>query len=79
MAKALQVSGTHFSWKGNVGSTEISDTGLQGFPERFYIKSQKTGELRLFLASERIPNGEDLGGYRYISPGQNLEVTIWND
>ena len=81
MSRGIQISGDQFTWdkaKGT-GSTFASDLQWDKFPQSFYIKSHKTGETKLFLANERIESGEEFAGYRYISPGQGLEVTVWND
>lgn len=80
----LTLCGSKFTWSHRKGtaSTFISDLGLNRWPEMFYIKSQKTGETRLFLYSEDVINGRgedrEVGGRKYISPGQHLEATIWN-
>jgi hypothetical protein len=47
----------------------------------FYIRSARTGDVRLFLLSEteRDAGGEDILAFHYISPGQGLTATIFND
>jgi hypothetical protein len=47
----------------------------------FYIRSARTGDVRLFLLSEteKDAGGEDILAFHYISPGQGLTATIFND
>ena len=81
----LIINGNKFTWKRSEGSgsTFISDLNLSAWPGSFYVKSQRTGQQKLFLFYENIMTGRgedrELGGKKYICPGQNLEVTVWND
>ena len=80
----LTLCGSKFSWsrRRGVGSTFISDLNLNRWPEMFYVKSKKTGDTRLFLYSEDVISGQgedrEVTGRQYISPGNNLTVTVWN-
>ena len=75
--------GAKFTWKNRRGFSEASDLGIQTWPTGFYIRSQRTQELRLFLAAEPLYRGQgedrERVGHRYISPGNNLEAVIYND
>lgn len=81
----LTFSSQKFLWtnKDNKGTSEISDLGVPAWPSQFYIKSSRTGEVRLFLFQEDIMNGRgedtELGGRIYFCPGGNLSVIIFND
>ena len=72
-----------FTWKDNHGTTEASDLRWNIYPASFYIKSPKTGLSLLFLRSEAITTGsgddEELGGFKYLSPGQGFTCTVFND
>lgn len=80
MAKLPTFSSSKFTWKGGKGTATISDLGVRSFPSRgFYIRSERTGETRLFLPnSEKMVANEFYDGeaYDYFIPGENVEVQI---
>ncbi len=79
------VSGDKFTWIKDTGrgATEISDLGWNSFPGSFYIKSQKTGDVRLFMRCLEITIGEgpdkECGGFEYTSTGGRITVSVFND
>lgn len=84
----ITFNGSDFTWKrsNNSGSSMASDLGIVAgaeWPEQFYIKSHKTGQVKLFLPDSPIFNGHgedrEFVGASYFVPGGDLTVTIWND
>jgi hypothetical protein len=61
-------------------SAEASDLQLRNMGS-FYIKSNRTGDTRLFLLQrvEKDAGGEDVLAFHYISPGQGLSAVVFND
>ncbi len=47
----------------------------------FYIRSARTGDTRLFINTgvDYDASGEDIVGYRFISPGNGLSALLIND
>lgn len=45
----------------------------------FYLKSARTGEVRLFLQDHTDYNGKEVAGWHYICPGEGFSVLIIND
>lgn len=75
------IDGRKFTWKGNEGSTELSDLGMSAWPANFYIYSPRTGQQKLFLqgAADIDPTENELRSIRYFNPGGGISVTIFND
>jgi len=75
--------GAKFTWQNRRGVSDASDLGIQTWPSGFYIRSSRTQELRMFLVAEILFQGQgedrERVGQRYISPGNDLTVTIFND
>jgi hypothetical protein len=81
-------SSDKFNWSKlkQTGTTFASDLGLRAsdaWPEQFYIKSEKTGQSKLFLPGSPIFNGrgedQEFVGATFFVPGGNIEITIYND
>ena len=77
--------GSKFTWMDGNGSSFASDLGWKAsdtWPEQFYIKSHKTGAMKLFLPGTPLfaGHGEDreFVGATYFVPGGNIEIRIWN-
>lgn len=81
----LTFSSQKFLWNNadRKATSEISELGIGNWPSQFYIKSSRTGEVRLFLFQEDIINGKgedaELSGRIYFCPGGELSVIIFND
>ena len=82
---AFEISSRQFDYsaKAKKFTAEASELRLQPGQRlgSFYIRSARTGDVRLFLLSEteRDAGGEDILAFHYISPGQGLTATIFND
>lgn len=83
MANIPTFNGSLFSWKGNNGSSFLTDLSVPDFPTQgFYIRSQRTGETRLFFPNtEKMEKNEFYDGeaYDFFCPGEGLEVQIWRE
>ncbi len=83
MSKIPTLSSTVFDWTAKSGYTTLDKIGcgVYNFPDRFYIKSARTGEVRLFLPDEAVMEAHDFfdgEGAAYMVPGQNIKVQIWH-
>jgi hypothetical protein len=60
--------------------SEISEA-RENFGDGFYIRSEKTGDKKLFLYDkmDRTHDGEDVAGWWYFSPGEGYKALIIND
>jgi hypothetical protein len=80
MAKIPTFPSAYFNWKGGEGKSTIGKLGVSNFPNSFYIKSARTGEVKLFLNdAETMEANEyfDGEGAAYFSPGGDAKVQIW--
>ena len=81
MGKLRTFSSNAFKWKSGKGTTTIAQLGMSRFPvEGFYIKSERTGQLALFLYdSETMEANEFFDGeaHAFLSPGAMAQVQIW--
>lgn len=81
MAKLPTVSSQYFNWKAGRGSARLSRLALRSMPDRgFYIKSERTGEVKLFLYdAEMMEANEFFDGeaVAFMSPGGHVQVQIW--
>lgn len=57
---------------------ELSEA-RENFEGGFYIRSAKTGAVRLFLYDRTDTDGEDIHGWWYFCPAENLKALIIND
>jgi hypothetical protein len=80
MAKLPTFSSRNFQWTGDRGTSWCSDLGIETFPRGgFYIKSERTGQTRLFLPDAATNEAHEFfDGERsaYFVPGGNLKVQI---
>lgn len=80
MAKLPTLNSNEFSWNGRVGRS-TSQRISRGVTSRgFYIKSARSGESKLFLYdNETMEANEFFDGeaHAFMSPGNDLKVTIW--
>lgn len=81
----FKIPSNRFTYNGKT-RTFISEASNLNIPPgmnigSFYIRSVRTGAVRLFLLNdvERDATGEDVLAFHYISPGQELHATIFND
>ncbi len=76
--------GRHFTWDGKIGVTFASDLP-EHYSSRiwadaadvgFYVRSERTGEIRLFCRGQAIrnPEGEDVGEEYFSSDGIFVKV-----
>ncbi len=83
MAKLATVTGDRITWKGNSGVSTLPRMGMSEhhFPTAgFYVKSQRTGQVRLFLC-DNATNEEneffDGEAMAFFCPGDDLRLVIW--
>lgn len=81
MAKKIPTfSSRDFDWRKGSGRTTIDRLPVRDFPASFYIKSAKSGEVRLFLSDgDTMVANEFFDGEAaaYFCPGGNVSVQIW--
>jgi len=81
MAKLPTLQGDRFTWSGRYGHTTLSRVNRFSTPAGgFYIKSHRTGALKLFLPDMvAMEENEFFDGeaQAYMCPGENVRVTIW--
>lgn len=87
MTKPVYVSSDHFNWRKDGPATcEHSDLrkhfSVGDWPQNFYIRSERTGDTKLFLFDGFEKDGEgDIQVGNYIHPGDARvpRVVIFND
>ena len=80
MAKIPTFDSSAFTWTKRVGRTTLSAIGQAGFPASFYIRSARTGEVRLFLSdaeTNEVNEFFDGEASAYFSPAGDARVQIW--
>ncbi|PZR78224.1 MAG: hypothetical protein DI537_42400 [Stutzerimonas stutzeri] len=73
-------SSADFDWNKGRGSTTVGRLGLDRFPVSFYVRSERTKQVRLFL-SDAETNAEneffDGEANAYFVPGADVRVQVW--
>lgn len=81
MAKLPTFSSSKFGWTKDAATSYRSELGIKSFPAQgFYIKSSRTGAVRLFLPdTENMEANEFYDGeaYAYFNPGGGYTAKIW--
>ena len=75
--------GSQFTWHKGEGCTCASDLGIRAadpWPANFYVRSHRTGAVKLFLPGEDIYacDGEWMGK-KFFVPAGNCVITLYND
>jgi hypothetical protein len=81
MAKIVTLQGEYFTWKNGHGHTSLDALGLTRFPDSFYLRSHRTGEVKLFLPDTvTMTENEFFDGeaQAYFVPAGNIRVQIWH-
>lgn len=78
MAKLPTFSSNLFTWNKGAGRSTITTLGVFNFPPRgFYIRSERTRELKLFLPNNESAEQLDGEAYDYFVPGGGIEARIY--
>lgn len=80
MAKLPTLHSKEFDWKGRQGYSSAKQISRSITGAGFYIKSDRTGVMMLFLYdNETMEANEFFDGeaVAFMSPGNDLKVTIW--
>ncbi len=72
-------SSSSFQWHKGRGTTTLGDLGINGyFPDRFYLKSERTGETRMFeIDSEVMEQNEFFDGEATAYVSGDVRTQIW--
>lgn len=82
MRKPIQFNSNQFIWGDEIATAEASDLRIRFWPKVFSVRSNRTGDTRLFIQSDTIRDagGEDLVAVVYICPGSGIQpIHILND
>lgn len=81
----LEISSGRFTYNARNLTFASEASTLQVPPgvslQSFYIRSERTGNTRLFLYShaDMCPGGEDVLAFRFVSPGNGFTAIVFND
>jgi hypothetical protein len=82
MAKPAEISSKLFAYDGKdkIFIGEVSALGPRFTGNSFYIRSERTGAVRLFLFSGVDEDPEEgIVAWHYILPGGDLRAVVFND
>jgi hypothetical protein len=80
MAKLPTFSSRDFDWRASKGTATLSRIALPSFPQSFFIKSWRTGEVMLFLPDAATMEANEFfdgEAAAYFTPGGNVQVLVY--
>jgi hypothetical protein len=80
MARIPTFSSNYFDWPKGRGRTTLGKLGLDRFPASFYVRSERTKEVRLFLSDAETNEAHEFfdgEATAYLVPGSDAKVQIW--